>query len=142
MGVIMKLSLSQIINKLMPEKARLMGKIEQRGRRDFILKAILVIRYIGLVLIQGSSALILLDHGMMLYWSSLWLGLLCYEVTAIFKVKDAFELYTFTRKKFEDGLGSSQDTVDDLRNKRWDEFPYVLGNTLGLILVGLNWMNS
>ena len=95
-------------------------------------------RYVGLVLVQGSSALALANYPMVTYWIALWLGLLVYQITAfVFYVEDN-RIYELTRVKYARGYGSSQATVDALKIKRNREIVYLIGNTCGLILIGSN----
>ena len=95
-------------------------------------------RYVGLVLVQGSSALALAGMPMLWYWTALWFGLLIYQITAfIFYVEDN-RIYELTRIKYAKGFGSSQSTVDSLKVKRNREIVYLIGNTCGLILIGSN----
>ena len=95
-------------------------------------------RYVGLVLVQGSSALALAGMPMLWYWTALWFGLLIYQITAfVFYVEDN-RIYELTRVKYARGYGSSQATVDALKNKRNREIVYLIGNTCGLILIGSN----
>ena len=92
-------------------------------------------RYVGLVLVQGSSALALGGMPMLWYWTALWFGLLIYQVTAfVFYVEDN-RIYNLTRIKHAKGYGSSQATVDALKIKRNREVVYLIGNTCGLILI-------
>ena len=62
-------------------KAKMIEGIEQRKLRQVNIN--LRIRYVGLVLVQGSSGLALMGYPIMVYWVALWLGLLCYQITAI-----------------------------------------------------------
>ncbi len=95
-------------------------------------------RYVGLVLVQGSSALALANFPMITYWIALWLGLLVYQITAlVFYIEDN-RIYELTRIKYAKGFGSSQSTVDSLKVKRNREIVYLIGNTCGLILIGSN----
>ena len=95
-------------------------------------------RYVGLVLVQGSSALALAGMPMLWYWIALWFGLLIYQITAfVFYVEDN-RIYELTRIKYAKGYGSSQSTVDSLKVKRNREIVYLIGNTCGLILIGSN----
>ena len=95
-------------------------------------------RYVGLVLVQGSSALALAGMPMLWYWTALWFGLLIYQVPAfVFYVEDN-RIYNLTRIKHAKGYGSSQATVDALKIKRNREVVYLIGNTCGLILIGSN----
>jgi len=97
-----------------------------------------LVRYVGLVLVQGSSALALSGYPMMTYWIALWFGLVCYQITAVFYYKEDSWVYNKTRIKFNKGLGSDADTVEQLRIKKNREMVYVIGNTIGLILIGSN----
>ena len=102
------------------------------------LKHSIGLRYVGLVLVQGSSALALANFPMITYWIALWLGLLVYQITAfVFYVEDN-RIYELTRIKYAKGFGSSQSTVDSLKVKRNREIVYLIGNTCGLILIGSN----
>lgn len=96
------------------------------------------IRYVGLVLVQGSSALALIGYPMMTYWVALWFGLVCYQITAVFYYKEDSWVYEKTKVKFDKGLGSDADTVEQLRIKKNREMVYIIGNTIGLILIGSN----
>ena len=96
------------------------------------------IRYVGLVLVQGSSALFLIGYPMLTYWIALWFGLVCYQITAIFYYREDSWVYNKTRIKFNKGLGSDADTVEQLRIKKNREMVYIIGNTIGLILIGSN----
>ena len=102
------------------------------------LKHSIAFRYVGLVLVQGSSALALMGMPMLWYWTALWFGLLVYQITAfVFYVEDN-RIYELTRIKYASGYGSSQATVDALKIKRNREVVYLIGNTCGLILIGSN----
>lgn len=96
------------------------------------------IRWVGLVGVQGSSALVLFEFGLLSYWSILWLGLCCYQFSAIVNLREAILVAKETKAKFESGKGSSQETVTATRKKIKQEIPYVVGNSIGLILVGWN----
>ena len=102
------------------------------------LKHSIVFRYVGLVLVQGSSALALANFPMITYWIALWLGLLVYQITAIVFYVEDNRIYELTRIKYAKGYGSSQATVDALKIKRNREIVYLIGNTCGLILIGSN----
>ena len=47
-------------------------------------------------------------------------------------------VYKMTKTKFENHLGSSRSTVQALKVKRNREIVYIIGNTVGLILIGAN----
>lgn len=121
-------------------KARMMESIEDRKRRQ--LNASLYLRYVGLVLVQGSSALALMGYPLMVYWCALWLGLLHYQITAIMFYQEDNRVYKMTKTKFENHLGSSRSTVQALKVKRNREIVYIIGNTVGLILIGANIITS
>ena len=102
------------------------------------LKHSIAFRYVGLVLVQGSSAFALAGMPMLWYWTALWFGLLIYQITAfVFYVEDN-RIYELTRIKYAKGYGSSQATVDKLKIVRNREVVYLIGNTCGLILIGSN----
>jgi len=97
-----------------------------------------LIRWVGLVGVQGSSALVLFEFGLLSYWSILWFGLWCYQISAIINLREAVIVAKETRQKFESGKGSSQTSVTSTEKKIRSEIPYVVGNTIGIILVGWN----
>ena len=102
------------------------------------IKHSIAFRYVGLILVQGSSALALANFPMITYWVALWFGLLIYQATAlVFYIEDN-RIYELTRIKYARGYGSSQATVDALKIKRNREVVYLIGNTCGLILIGSN----
>ncbi len=118
----------------------------ERSRLNFFVN----FRYLGLLLVQGSSVITLLAKvsestpfffvqlNMVYYFSVLWLGLLVYQITSIrFYIEDR-NVYNLTKEKFNKGLGSSLDTVLTLAIKQKRELVYIIGNSLGLILVALN----
>tara|TARA_R100001443_G_C3334266_1_gene173026 strand:+ start:276 stop:707 length:432 start_codon:yes stop_codon:yes gene_type:complete len=117
-------------------KAQTISNIEQQSLNQ--VNANLKLRYVGLVLVQGSSGLALLGYSMMTYWVALWLGLLCYQVTALSFFKEDNRVYKLTKIKYQNNLGSSLDTVNALHSKRKREIVYIIGNTMGLILIGMN----
>ena len=117
-------------------KAQLMSTIEQR--KVLQTRSANRLRYVGLVLVQGSSALILLGFSMTPYWTMLWFGLLCYSISSVFFYKEDNRVYRMTKKKLDLRMGSSQQTVDALAEKRTRERVYIIGNTIGLILVAYN----
>jgi hypothetical protein len=119
-------------------KAQLMSTIEQR--KVLQTRSANRLRYVGLVLVQGSSALILFDLSFSAYWSMLWFGLLCYMVSSVFFYKEDNRVYRMTKKKLELNMGSSQQTVNALAEKRTREKVYILGNGIGLILVAYNFI--
>ncbi len=117
-------------------KAQLMSTIEQR--KILQTRSANRLRYVGLVLVQGSSALILFGFSMTPYWTMLWFGLLCYSVSSVFFYNEDNRVYRMTKKKLDLRMGSSQQTVDALAEKRTRERVYIIGNTIGLILVAYN----
>ena len=117
-------------------KEQTISNIEQQKLNQ--VNANLKLRYVGLVLVQGSSGLALLGYSMMTYWSALWLGLLCYQVTALSFFKEDNRIFKLTKIKYENNLGSSLDTVKALQAKKNREMVYIIGNTMGLILIGMN----
>jgi len=117
-------------------KERLMSNIEENKRQQ--LTASIWVRYCGLVLVQGSSALALAGFDMLAYWTALWFGLLCYQVTAVLFYREDNRVFKMTEAKFLEGSGSSLETVKALKVKRNREIVYIIGNTMGLILIGLN----
>ena len=119
-------------------KAQLMSTIEQR--KVLQTRSANRLRYVGLVLVQGSSALILLDFSMAPYWAMLWSGLVCYMVPSVFFYKEDNRVYRMTKKKYEMNMGSSQQTVNALAEKRTREKVYIIGNGIGLILVAYNFI--
>ena len=121
-------------------KAQLMSTIEER--KILHTRNANRLRYVGLVLVQGSSALILLDLGMTLYWTMLWFGLLCYNISAIFYFGEDNRVYRMTKMKFKHGMGSSLATVNALAEKRIRERVMIFGNTIGLGLIAYNWILS
>jgi len=122
-------------------KANLMDKI-QTTNRDKQMARMMPIRYLGLVLVQGSSALALVGFDLITYWTALWFGLLCYQITALSFYKEDNEVYRETLAKYKAGKGSSATTVNRTKVKRKREIVYIIGNTMGLILIGLNIINS
>ncbi len=117
-------------------KRKLAIDIEKAKRTQ--MRFSIAFRYVGLVLVQGSSALALASFPMITYWIALWLGLLVYQITAlVFYVEDN-RIYHLTRIKHAKGYGSSQATVDALKIKRNREVVYLIGNACGLVLIGLN----
>ena len=119
-------------------KAQLMSTIEQR--KVLQTRSANRLRYVGLILVQGSSALILFDLSFSAYWSMLWFGLLCYMVSSVFFYKEDNRVYRMTKKKLELNMGSSQQTVNALAEKRIREKVYIIGNGIGLILVAYNFI--
>jgi len=117
-------------------KAQTISNIEQRKLKQ--VNANLKIRYVGLVLVQGSSGLALMGYPIMTYWVALWLGLLCYQITAINFFKEDNRIFKLTKIKYQNNLGSSLDTVNALKVKKNREMVYIIGNTIGLILIGAN----
>jgi uncharacterized membrane protein len=117
-------------------RQRLLTEIEKAKKIKLYLFQ--YIRYVGLVLVQGSSALALVGYPMMTYWIALWFGLVCYQITAVFYYREDSWVYEKTRIKFYKGLGSDSDTVEQLRIKKNREMVYIIGNTIGLILIGSN----
>ena len=113
-------------------------KILAHKRRERWIDTSNFIRWVGLVGVQGSSALVLFEFGLLSYWSILWLGLCCYQFSAIVNLREAILVANETRQKFESGKGSSENTVIATKKKIRQEIPYVVGNSIGLILVGWN----
>jgi hypothetical protein len=110
----------------------------QKARVERSLK----LRYVGLVLVQGSSGLALLNYPMINYWVALWFGLLCYQLTAVVFYKEDNRVYQSTLEKFNAGMGSNQDTINALAVKRKREIVYIIGNSIGLVLIGINIIQS
>ena len=94
--------------------------------------------FIGLPLVQGSSLIALYDMPMIWYWSLLWVGLLVYLGTSIRLCKEAWDTHRETEAKFESGQGSSDLTVRHTKEKRRSEVAYIIGNLVGLVLIGSN----
>ena len=117
-------------------KALMISNIEAKALRQ--TQSANRLRYVGLGLVQGSSAVVLMDFSMTLYWAMLWSGLLCYFVPSIVFFKEDNRVYKMTKKKYQHGLGSSHDTVMALAEKCNRERVYIIGNAIGLILVGYN----
>ena len=117
-------------------KAETISNIERQKLNQ--VNANLKLRYVGLVLVQGSSGLALIGYPIMVYWVALWLGLLCYQITAINFFNEDNRVYKMTKTKFENRFGSSLETVNALRVKKNREMVYIIGNTIGLILIGAN----
>ena len=117
-------------------KRKLSRDIEEAKRAQ--LQHSIYFRYVGLVLVQGSSALALANFPMITYWVALWFGLLIYQATALVFYIEYNRIYELTRIKYARGYGSSQATVDALKIKRNREVVYLIGNTCGLILIGSN----
>ena len=113
-------------------------KILAHKKRERWIATSNFIRWVGLVGVQGSSALVLFEFGLLSYWSILWLGLWCYQFSAIVNLREAVLVANETRQKFESGKGSSENTVIATKKKIRQEIPYVVGNSIGLILVGWN----
>ena len=113
-------------------------KILAHKKRERWIDTSNFIRWIGLVGVQGSSALVLFEFGLLSYWSILWTGLWCYQISAIINLREAVLVANEQRQKFESGKGSSQETVTSTKKKIRQEIPYVVGNTIGIILVGWN----
>ena len=117
-------------------RRKILADIEKAKRVQ--LQHHLYFRYVGLVLVQGSSALALMGMPMLWYWTALWFGLLIYQITAfVFYVEDN-RIYHLTRIRYAKGYGSSLSTVEALKIKRNREVVYLIGNTCGLILIGSN----
>ena len=121
-------------------KARMIRaeKILAHKKRERWIDTSNLVRWIGLVGVQGSSALVLFEFGYLTYWSILWLGLCSYQFSAIVNLREAVLVANETKAKFESGKGSSQETVTATRKKIKQEIPYVVGNTIGMVLVGWN----
>ena len=117
-------------------KRKIQTDIEKAKRVQ--LKHSIGLRYVGLVLVQGSSALALANFPMITYWIALWFGLLIYQLTAVVFYIEDNRIYELTKVKYARGYGSSQSTVDSLKVKRNREIVYLIGNTCGLILIGSN----
>ena len=117
-------------------KRKIQTDIEKAKRVQ--LKHSIGLRYVGLVLVQGSSALALANYPMITYWIALWFGLLIYQITAVVFYIEDNRIYELTKVKYARGYGSSQSTVDSLKVKRNREIVYLIGNTCGLILIGSN----
>ena len=117
-------------------KRKIQTDIEKAKRVQ--LKHSIGFRYVGLVLVQGSSALALMGMPMLWYWTALWFGLLIYQITAVVFYIEDNRIYELTKVKYARGYGSSQSTVDSLKVKRNREIVYLIGNTCGLILIGSN----
>ena len=113
-------------------------KILAHKKRERWIDTSNFVRWVGLVGVQGSSALVLFEFGLLSYWSILWLGLCCYQFSAIVNLREAILVANETRQKFESGKGSSENTVIATKKKIRQEIPYVVGNSIGLILVGWN----
>ena len=113
-------------------------KILAHKKRERWIDTSNFIRWVGLVGVQGSSALVLFEFGLLSYWSILWLGLWCYQFSAIVNLREAILVANETRQKFESGKGSSENTVIATKKKIRQEIPYVVCNSIGLILVGWN----
>ena len=118
------------------QRLRLAKDIENSKTR--LIRVSIWVRYVGLVLVQGSSLLALLDMSMLSYWIALWIGLLIYQLTAIVFYIEDNRVYKMTKIKFDNRLGSTKATVNALAIKRNREVVYLIGNTCGLILIGLN----
>ena len=140
---IMEMFYSAILEKLIQNNPlkELATDIEDTAR-DKVMNRNTRIRYVGLILVQGSSALALLSFDLLIYWSALWVGLLCYQITAMSYYKEDNTVYQETLEKYTTGKGSSLATVNSLEKKRKREKVYIIGNTIGLILIGLNIYNS
>ena len=115
----------------------------ERSRLNFVFN----FRYLGLLLVQGSSVITLLAKtsvtipawfDMVTYFMVLWFGLLIYFITSIVIYNEDKNVYELTREKFNKGLGSSLDTIKTLKIKKTREQVMILGNACGLILVALN----
>jgi hypothetical protein len=136
-------------DKLQKMKPSLIAHVIRQGAKRKIAKDIekakrnqmrfsIAFRYVGLVLVQGSSALALMGMPIIYYWVALWFGLLVYQVTAIVFYMEDNRIYELTKVKFAKGYGSNLSTVKALRVKRNREIVYLIGNTCGLILIGSN----
>ena len=117
-------------------RSKMLSEIEKTKKAK--LHFYQLIRYVGLVLVQGSSVLALIGLPMVSYWVGLWFGLVCYQITAVFYYKEDSWVFRKTQIKFNKGLGSDADTVEQLRIKKNREMVYIIGNTIGLILIGSN----
>jgi len=115
----------------------------ERSRLNFVFN----FRYLGLLLVQGSSVITLLAKtsvtipawfDMVTYFMVLWFGLLIYFITSIVIYNEDKNVYELTREKFNKGLGSSLDTIKTLAIKQKRELVYIIGNSFGLVLVALN----
>ena len=80
-------------------------KILAHKKRERWIDTSNFIRWVGLVGVQGSSALVLFEFGLLSYWSILWLGLCCYQFSAIVNLREAILVANETRQKFESGKG-------------------------------------
>jgi len=141
---ILEMFYTAILEKLIKEPdalEELATEIEDT-ERDKVMNRNTRIRYVGLILVQGSSALALLSFDLIIYWCALWSGLLCYQITAMSYYKEDNTVYRETLEKFTEGRGSSLATVNSLDKKRKREMVYIIGNTIGLILIGLNIITS
>ena len=118
------------------KRSRLAKDIEDSKAR--LVAVSIWVRYVGLVLVQGSSMLALLNMSMLSYWIALWIGLLIYQSTAIIFYIEDNRVYQMTKQKFDNRLGSTKATVKALAIKRNREVVYLIGNTCGLVLIGLN----
>ncbi len=117
-------------------RRKILADIEKAKRVQ--LQHSIYFRYVGLVLVQGSSALMLAGMPMLWYWTALWCGLLIYQATAfVFYIEDN-RIYQLTRIRYAKGYGSSLSTVEALKIKKDREIVYLIGNTCGLILIGSN----
>ena len=93
---------------------------------------------LGLWLVQGSSVLLMFPISMLWYLCFLEAGLFVYFVTAYKLWREARKTADDTREKYESGRGSTYLTVLSTAEKTRSETAYIIGNIMGLCLIGYN----
>ena len=96
---------------------------------------------LGLWLVQGSSVFLMFPISMLWYLCFLEAGLGGYLVTALMLKGEAKNTADDTRKKYESGRGSTYLTVLSTAEKTRSETAYIIGNIMGLCLIGYNIIN-
>ena len=129
-------------NMLRDHVQRIKAKIDIQNKINETEKADLTFfmrfRYLGLVLVQGSSLAIIFGLSLLPYFIILWLGLAVYQITAYRFWFEDRKVYRLTKEKLDKGLGSNINTVNMLKVKQKRELVYIIGNWFGLFLVGVN----
>ncbi len=94
-------------------------------------------RYISMIFMFTATA-IYADVGILIYWLMMWTGLLGYLISAIILFARANFVYKNYKADFEIGIKTNPHTLDELKTKRRSEIPYLISNTIHLVLVGRN----
>ena len=93
---------------------------------------------LGLWLVQCSSVFLMFPISMLWYLSLLEAGLVVYFVTAYKLSQEARTTANDNREKYESGRGSTYLTVLSTAEKTRSETAYIIGNIMGLCLIGYN----